>query len=137
MKKVYEKVYERFLHFQHKLMARAAVESATEPESNKKIRSGIVPCMIAFITGMLVFMTGEGIAIDVPMDENSLGYDIYDLAVVQILEGPIGFVGGCAAVALGGIMAVRNQILPGICSVLGGGAVIKSASITQSLGMLL
>lgn len=67
----------------------------------------------------------------------SFAYDVYDLAVNKILNGPIGFVGGLAAVVLGGMMAVRNMILPAVGTILGGGMVIASDTIIQSMGAMI
>lgn len=65
------------------------------------------------------------------------GYDIYDIAVNDILQGPIGFVGGLACIVIGAVFAVKQQFMGAIPCVLGGAAIIKGDTIVQSLGMLI
>ncbi len=67
---------------------------------------------------------------------NGFAADIYDIAVTKILKGPIGFVAGCACIALGAIAAVKSQIMTAIPAVLGGAALMKADAIVNSLGAL-
>lgn len=67
---------------------------------------------------------------------SGFAYDVYDIAVNKILKGPIGFVGGVGAIALGAIMAIRAQIMAAIPTVLGGAVLLKADKITESLGAL-
>lgn len=127
-----KKISEKFMEFQHKAMAAAVVNGASDENRGKAVRA--IPAGILLSVGFLLLMAGNVFAVTAPTD--GFGYDIYDLAVKKILDGPIGFVGGTAAVVMGGVMAVKNQFLPAVGAVLGGAAVIKSSSITESLGML-
>lgn len=68
---------------------------------------------------------------------SGFAYDVYDIAVNKILKGPIGFVGGVGAIALGAIMAIRAQIMGAIPTVLGGAVLLKADAITESLGALI
>ncbi len=128
-----KKISEKFMEFQHKAMAAAVVNGASDENRGKAVRA--IPAGILLSVGFLLLMAGNVFAVTPPAD-GTFGYDIYDLAVNDILDGPIGFVGGTAAVVMGGVMAVKNQFLPAVGAVLGGAAVIKSSSITESLGML-
>jgi hypothetical protein len=65
------------------------------------------------------------------------GYDIYDIAVNDILQGPIGFVGGLATIVIGAVFAVKQQFMGAIPCIRGGAAIIKGDTIVQSLGMLI
>ena len=65
------------------------------------------------------------------------GYDIYDIAVNDILKGPIGFVGGLATIVVGAVFAVKQQFMGAIPCILGGAAIIKGDTIVTSLGMLI
>ena len=64
-------------------------------------------------------------------------FDVYDIAVNKILKGPIGFVGGVGAIALGAIMAIKANIMGAIPTVLGGAMLLKADTITESLGALI
>lgn len=66
----------------------------------------------------------------------SFAYDIYDLAVNSILRGPIGFVAGVAAVALGCIVAMKNQVMLALPCVLGGAALLRADALVVSFGMV-
>lgn len=82
------------------------------------------------------FVTSAAFAVVAPTDTASFGYDFYDIAVVQILNGPIGFVGGLAAIVLGATQLMKSWPAA-IMGVLTGTAIIRAEDITTSLGMLL
>lgn len=63
-------------------------------------------------------------------------YDVYDIAVNKILKGAPGFVIGCGAMAWGGSHLFKAAIVPAALSFLAGGVILKSDSITQTLGAL-
>jgi hypothetical protein len=128
-----EKFAKKFMEFQHRAMAAAVVASAAT--SDNRGQASKVPVCLLLVVGFVMMMAGNVFAVTPPTD-GTFAYDIYDLAVKDILGGPIGFVGGAAAVVMGGVMAVKNQFLPAVAAVLGGAAILKSESITQSLGML-
>ena len=65
----------------------------------------------------------------------SFAYDIYD-TVNNIVTGPIGFVAGIGAIAVGAFEAFRKQPLGAILPILGGAMLIKSEAITTSLGLI-
>lgn len=75
-------------------------------------------------------------AINTPMP-GSFAYDIYHIGVVQIANGPIGFVGGVAAVAIGAISAITGKIMMAIPAVLGGAALLNADGIVASMGMIM
>lgn len=52
-----------------------------------------------------------------------------------MLKGPVGFVGGLAAIVLSAVQITKNWMLAA-GGVLGGTAMIKADSITTSLGMI-
>lgn len=66
----------------------------------------------------------------------SFAYDIYDIAVDRILKGPIGFVGGVVAMAVGAIAAIQARILLALPAILGGALLLKADNIVTSLGMI-
>lgn len=65
------------------------------------------------------------------------GYDIYDVAVNDILQGPIGFVGGLACIVIGAVFAVKQQFMGAVPCILGGAVIIKGNTIVESLGALI
>ena len=69
----------------------------------------------------------------------SLAYEVYDIAVNEMLKGPVGYVGGLGLIAFGlysGVMG-KGQISTAMLSILGGGALANADSITNSLGALM
>jgi len=61
-------------------------------------------------------------------------YDIYNIAITKILQGPIGFVAGCGAIALGAVSAMQSKIMQAVPAILGGAALIKADAIVTTLG---
>lgn len=92
--------------------------------------------MLVFMTAAFVFgLSGMASAITAPA-AGSFAYDVYDIGVNKILQGPVGFVGGVAAIVIGAISAIRAQIMLAIPAILGGAVLLKADTITTSLGMI-
>ncbi|MBN2251596.1 MAG: hypothetical protein JW724_05945 [Candidatus Altiarchaeota archaeon] len=91
---------------------------------------------IALIAGGVV-LVGANIAsaISAPAT-GSFAYDIYDIAVNDMMKGPIGYIAGLGAMVLGAFAAIQQKLGLAACSILGGGALIKADAITQSLGLM-
>ncbi len=66
----------------------------------------------------------------------SFAYEVYDIAVLKLLQGPVGFVGGVGAMVFGAISAIRGQIMGAVPAILGGAVLLKADSVVTSLGML-
>lgn len=81
-------------------------------------------------------LAGVVFAFNAPTN-GDFAYDIYDIAINKILAGPIGFVGGVAAIVVGAFAVIRAQIMLGIGAILGGVFMLKADSIIQSLGALI
>ena len=91
---------------------------------------------IMALTFMTVILSaGAAWAITAPA-ATSFAYDVYDIGVNQIVNGPIGFVGGVAAMAAGAIMAIQQKILGAVPCILGGGVLLNADSLVTSLGMM-
>ena len=86
------------------------------------------------VFGLVVMLANDASAITAPV-AGSFAYDVYT-AFDSILNGPIGFVGGAAAVAYGGVVTAQGDYPLGIPAVLGGVVILKATAITQTLGML-
>ena len=65
----------------------------------------------------------------------SLGYDIYNVVVNQMLGGPIGFVGGVVLIVWGASQVMRQWLTTVLC-IIAGTAIIKGQTIVTSLGAL-
>ena len=67
----------------------------------------------------------------------SFAFDIYDIAINKILDGPIGFVAGVGAIALGAVAAIQQKVFEAIPAILGGAALLNADSIVESLGLMI
>jgi len=65
----------------------------------------------------------------------SFAYTVYDVAINHILNGPIGFVGGVGAMALGAVMAIQQRIMMAIPAILGGATLINADNLVTTLGL--
>lgn len=84
----------------------------------------------AGVSAAMAFTSGGGTT-------TGFAEDIYDIAVNQIIKGPIGFVVGAGCLGLGGWAAVKQNIPMAICSALGGAAILKVDTLVDSLGMII
>jgi hypothetical protein len=91
----------------------------------------------ALAVGAAVLLANPNLsfAIEVPAS-GTFAYDLYDIAVNKILKGPIGYVGGMAAMVVGAISLIGGRILTAVPCVLGGAALLKADTLIQGLGLL-
>jgi len=89
-----------------------------------------------FTVVFMLALAGLAVAFTAPA-QGDFAYDIYDVAINKILAGPIGFVGGVAAIVLGALAVIRAQLMVGIGAILGGVFMLKADSIITSLGALI
>jgi hypothetical protein len=87
-----------------------------------------------FITFLCCYDTAWALATP---ESGAFGYELYDLAINDILDGPIGFLGGTAAIVMGGYFAIRQQIMQSLPCIIGGGAILNADSLVNGLGLLL
>ena len=66
----------------------------------------------------------------------SFAYSVYDVGVNDILKGPIGFVGGAAAIVYGAVAAIQGKVMAAVPAILGGAVMLKADSIVSSLGAI-
>lgn len=99
----------------------------------KEIRLTIMAIMVALF---VMSFWSPVMAITAPAP-GSFAYDIYDIAVEGILRGPIGFVGGVVAMAVGAIAAIQARILLALPAILGGALLLKADNVVTSLGMII
>jgi hypothetical protein len=99
-------------------------------------KKGIWKLTVCFmVVGFSMLLANDAMAITSPA-AGSFAYDVYDTFVNGILNGPIGFVGGAAAVTYGGAVTAQGNYPMGVPAVLGGVIILKADAITQTLGML-
>ncbi len=67
----------------------------------------------------------------------SFAYDVYDIGIVQMLQGPIGFVAGVVAVVVGAIAAIIGRVMFAIPAILGGAVLLKADTIVNSMGAVI
>ncbi len=65
----------------------------------------------------------------------SFAYTVYDVAINQMLNGPIGFVAGVGAMALGAVMAIQQRVMLAIPAILGGAVLLNAESLVTTLGL--
>jgi len=119
MRRLKEKVKE----LQYRLLARATAQ----PE-----KAGLV---VAAGGAALLVGTGVAHAITAPTS-GSFAYDVYDIAVNKMLDGPIGFVGGMMAMVIGAVAAIQQRIMAAVPCILGGAMLLKADDLITSLGAI-
>ena len=101
-----------------------------------KRRKMIATCMIMF--GLMLFFTTTMVHAFAAPAQGSTAYDIYDIFVNQILQGPIGFAASVGLIAFGIYMAVAQGAF-GVAtmSIIGGGILYRADTIVTSLGCMM
>jgi hypothetical protein len=64
------------------------------------------------------------------------GYDIYDIVVNQILNGPIGFIGGIALIVFGATKIMQNWMMTILC-IIAGTVLIRADDLVVTLGAVI
>jgi hypothetical protein len=85
---------------------------------------------------MLLLIAAENCFALAAPGAGTFAYDLFDIGINQILKGPIGFVAGVACMVLAAVLAVRQMLLPAVCSVLGGAFLLKADSVVQTIGAM-
>jgi hypothetical protein len=89
---------------------------------------------VAIAASMVCLYAGMAHAVTAPASTTVFAYDVYQIGVNGVLKGPIGFVGGVAAIVFGAVTAIRGAILQALPALLGGGVLLKADSIVTTLG---
>jgi hypothetical protein len=63
------------------------------------------------------------------------GYDVYDIVVNQILNGPIGFIGGLFLIVFGATQIMKNWVMTILC-IIAGTVLIRAEALVVTLGDL-
>jgi hypothetical protein len=89
---------------------------------------------VAIAGAMVCLYAGMAHAVSAPASTTVFAYDVYQIGVEGVLKGPIGFVGGVAAIVFGAVTAIRGAILQALPALLGGGVLLKADAIVNTLG---
>jgi len=101
--------------------------------SNEYLKNNLRFFALFLVCLSLAILSLSADAITVPATTD-FAYDVYDIIVVKILQGPVGFVGGLAAIVIGAAQLTKSWMLA-ILGILSGTVIIKADSIVSSLGM--
>lgn len=91
---------------------------------------------IALLTSLMVMFAVSAMAFTTPASTDFM-YDLYDIGVNSILNGPIGFVGAILAFVAAAILAIRQMVLPAAGTILAGVFLLKADSLITGLGALI
>jgi len=69
-----------------------------------------------------------------PPAAGDFSFEIYDLIVTNVLNGPIGFVAGVGTMAAGALAAVQQKIFPGVVCIGAGTMLMNAESLVTALG---
>ena len=106
---------------------------AVTVESDHQRYLMIAVCAVAMF---FIFYAQNAMAFTTP-SSGSFAYDLYDIAVNDILKGPIGFVAGVGFIVLCVFSIARQMVLPAILCLFAGIILIKADSIVQTLGCVI
>ena len=102
----------------------------------KQIRIGKYKfSQVAIAVAIVAMYAGMAHAVTAPASTTVFAYDVYAIGVDGVLKGPIGFVGGVAAIVFGAVTAIRGAILQALPALLGGGVLLKADNIVTTLGV--
>lgn len=102
-------------------------EQSTQHSKNLMVMALSVACLL---------MATNAMAMNIPA-AGSFAYDLYDIGVVQILQGPIGFVGGVSTMVIAAILAIKQMLLPAAGTVLGGAFLLRAETVVESIGAMI
>jgi hypothetical protein len=89
------------------------------------------------VVGSAVILTNPSLSFAInPPTEGQFAYKLYELAVRDILQGPVGFVGGVAAMVIGAVSLIGGRILTAVPAILGGAALLKAEDLIKGIGLL-
>lgn len=101
----------------------------------KKIRK-ILTALAALVSTagmMLVPVTAHAFSLP---EAGSFGYDVYEIVIIKMLGGPIGWV-GAGILLVWGISQIMKQWIITVMCVVGATAIVKVTTILQSLGAVI
>jgi uncharacterized protein YacL len=95
-------------------------------------RRRAIGMMLLAVAALLV--SGMAAAFTAPA-AGDFGYDVYDIVVNQILNGPIGFIGGLFLIVFGATQIMKNWVMTILC-IIAGTVLIRAEALVVTLGDL-
>lgn len=96
--------------------------------------AALSPRQVVTMTAMLL-VSGLAAAFTAPA-AGDFGYDVYDIVVNQILNGPIGFIGGVALIVFGATKIMSNWMMTILC-IIAGTILIRADDLVVTLGAVI
>ncbi len=89
---------------------------------------------LALLMIVALFISSIAAAFTAPA-AGDFGYDVYDIVVNQILNGPIGFIGGLFLIVFGATQIMKNWVMTILC-IIAGTVLIRAEALVVTLGAL-
>ena len=80
-------------------------------------------------------VAGAAMAITAPVT-GDFAFNVYDIAVNDILMGPIGFVAGCFCVVAGVGLAIQQKFIPAVATCVCAAVLLGADALVVSMGMI-
>jgi hypothetical protein len=109
------------------LLNSAAGPSGVAQPATRQQRTAVA---LAIVASMLLSSVASAFTAPATGD---FGYDVYDIVVNQILNGPIGFIGGVALIVFGATQIMKNWFSTILC-IIAGTVLIRAESLVVTLG---
>ncbi|OGR04882.1 MAG: hypothetical protein A2511_16050 [Deltaproteobacteria bacterium RIFOXYD12_FULL_50_9] len=91
---------------------------------------------LVLAAALLAVNPGSVHAVTAPV-AGTFAFDLYDIAVNDLVKGPVGFIGGVFGMIAAAVLLMRQQLLPAGATVLGSGLLLKADSVVASMGALI
>lgn len=91
---------------------------------------------IALIVAVITLQAVNALAMTAP-GAGDFAFDLYDIAVNEILLGPIGFVAGVACMVVAAVMAIRQMLVPAVGVILGGAFLLSANTVVETIGTVI
>ena len=101
----------------------------------RQTKTGKIGFSLFFLMVISMVLSASAFAITAPV-AGDFAFNVYDIAVNNILQGPIGFVGGCFCVIMGVMLAMQQKIVPAVCGIICGAVLLSADTIVASMGMM-
>ncbi|MFZ5571295.1 MAG: hypothetical protein ACOZF0_12875 [Thermodesulfobacteriota bacterium] len=86
--------------------------------------------------GIVLGTAATAAAITAPTGPTDFAWDVYDIGVNKILNGPIGFVAGAGAMVAGAVAAIQQKLALASMAIIGGAVLLNADSMVTSLGLV-
>lgn len=113
---------------------RNAVQARLSPKSGAALSNPMMNVAALGMVFALALATTAARAFAIPA-AGDFGFDVYDIVVNQILNGPIGFIGGVALIVFGATQIMKNWFTTILC-IVAGTVLIRADDLVVTLGAL-